>query len=160
MNALTIVFPQYWLQSNCDGLFNLHIKTIQAQHFVVRSINFGATDEPKIKQVDPLLDAHTLGFQTSLFTLTMKSNAKPALKESKDEDPFTKLWRKVGQNAFMMNWLDESLKLTNIAITAILSNVKDKQTFCTLEYMKFTHVHEVLHNGLGYHLNTYMKTFA
>jgi hypothetical protein len=53
--------------------------------------------------VDPLLDAHTLGFQTSLLTLTMKSNAKRALEEPKDENPLTKLWQKVGQNAFMMN---------------------------------------------------------
>jgi hypothetical protein len=81
----------------------LYIKTIQTQYFVVRSVNFRTTDEPKIKQVDPLVDAHTLGFQTSLLTLTMKSNAKRALEEPKDENPLTKLWQKVGQNAFMMN---------------------------------------------------------
>jgi hypothetical protein len=150
-NCISLVLAS----SNYDELLNLYIKTIQTQYFVVRSVNFRTTDEPKIKQVDPLLDAHTLGFQTSLLTLTMKSNAKRALEEPKDENPLTKLWQKVGQNAFMMNWLDESLKLTNIAVTAVFGNVKDKQTFSTLEHMKLK-----LHNGLGYHLNTCMKIFA
>jgi hypothetical protein len=27
MNSLAIVFPQFWLQSNADELFPLHMKT-------------------------------------------------------------------------------------------------------------------------------------
>jgi hypothetical protein len=34
MNALDIVFPQYWLQHNCNELFPLHMKTLR-QHFCV-----------------------------------------------------------------------------------------------------------------------------
>jgi hypothetical protein len=63
---------------------------------VVKFVNFGTTEEPKIRQLDPLLDACILGFQMSLFKLTIKSNAKQAMEEPKDENPLTKLWRKVG----------------------------------------------------------------
>jgi hypothetical protein len=95
MNALAIVFPQYWLQGNCDELFNLYMKKIRGHWCMVRSVNFGTAEEPKIRQLYPLLDARTLGFQTSLFKLTMKSNAKQAMEEPRDENPLTKLWHKL-----------------------------------------------------------------
>lgn len=70
-----------------------------------RMVNFGIKAEPRYTQIDPLLDACTLGFQTSLFKiLTMKSNTKGAMEEPKEVNPFTKLWVKVGQNALMLNF--------------------------------------------------------
>jgi hypothetical protein len=56
----------------------------------------------------------------------MKSNAKAAMEESKDENLLTKLWWKVGQNTVSLNQLNEYLKLTNNAVTAILSSVEDE----------------------------------
>jgi hypothetical protein len=43
-------------------------------------------------EVEPMLDARTLGFQTSLSKLTMKSNSKGAMEEPRDRNPLTKLW--------------------------------------------------------------------
>jgi hypothetical protein len=57
MNALAIVFPQFWLQSNCDDLFSLHIKTLRLHFCVVQHINRGSKEEPQMVQVDPILDA-------------------------------------------------------------------------------------------------------
>ena len=36
INALSIVFPQFWLQSNANDLFPLHLKTLKSHfcHFV------------------------------------------------------------------------------------------------------------------------------
>lgn len=58
---------------------------------VVGFINCGTTEEPKIVQIDPLLDAWTLGLQALLFKLTMKSNAKSSIEEPRDKNPVSKL---------------------------------------------------------------------
>ena len=60
MNSLGIVFPQYWIQPNCDDLFSLHMKTLRSHFGVVHSVNFGTLDAPDCRQVDPLLDGRLL----------------------------------------------------------------------------------------------------
>jgi DNA primase large subunit len=118
-------------------------------------INRGIAEEPRIVQVDPLLDAWTLGLQTSLFKLTMRSNAKSAMEEPRDKNPVSKLWQKIGQNALMLNRLSEFIKLAEIAITATLGSVEDERTFSTLGFMK-----SKVRNRLGGHLDTCMKMFS
>ena len=39
MNSLAIEFPHFWLQSNCDDLFVLHMKTLNGHFGVVWHIN-------------------------------------------------------------------------------------------------------------------------
>jgi hypothetical protein len=80
-------------------------------------------------QVDPILDARTLGYQTSLFKLTMKSNSKGAMEEPWDRNPLTKLWQKVSQNTFMVQQLFEFIKVAEIVVTTILGSVEDRCTF-------------------------------
>jgi hypothetical protein len=46
MNALAIVFLQYWLQSNFDDLFPLLMKTLRFHFAVVWHINHGTKEEP------------------------------------------------------------------------------------------------------------------
>jgi hypothetical protein len=41
MDALGIIFPQFWLQANCNELFSLHLKTLKAHFCELRSVNFG-----------------------------------------------------------------------------------------------------------------------
>jgi hypothetical protein len=41
MNALAIMFPQFWLQRNCNDLFSLHMKTLRSHFCVARNINRG-----------------------------------------------------------------------------------------------------------------------
>jgi hypothetical protein len=77
------------------------------------------------------------------------------MEEPTNENPLTKLWRKVGQNALMINQLNEFLKLMDVAITAILSSMDDERTFSTLGYMK-----SKLCNRLGCYLDTCVKTFS
>jgi hypothetical protein len=155
MNSLAIVFPQFWLQSNCDDMFSLHMKTLRSYFGVVRHINRGTKEELDMVQVEPLLDARTLGFQTSLFKLTMKSNSKGAMEEPRDRNPLTKLWQKVSQNTLMVHGLFEFIKIVEIAVTAILGSVEDKCTFSTLGFMK-----SKLRNRLTNHLDTTVKMFS
>jgi hypothetical protein len=81
MNFLAIVFPQFWLQSNCDDLFSLHMKILRSHFGMVGHINRGTKEEPEMVQVGPMLNAQILGFQTSLFKLTMRSNNKGVMEE-------------------------------------------------------------------------------
>ena len=71
-----------------------------------------------------MLDARTLGFQTSLFRLTMKSKNKGAMEEPQDRNPLTKLWQKVSQNTLMVQRLSKLIKVAKIVVTAVLDNVE------------------------------------
>jgi len=79
MNALVVVFSQYWMQPNCNDLFALHVKTLLAHFGVVLQVNFGTMEELDHQQVDPLVDGKLLALQMSLFKLTMRSHAKEAM---------------------------------------------------------------------------------
>ena len=155
MNSLAVVFPQYWLQPNCDDLFPLHVKTLRAHFAVVRKVNFGTKKQPDFQQVDPLVDGRLLGLQMSLFKLTMKSHAEAAMGEPRDQNPLTKLWLRVGQNALMLNRLSEFFKVAEIAICAVLGSVEDERTFSTLSFMK-----SKLRNRLTGHVDTCVKLFS
>lgn len=120
-----------------------------------RTVNFGTKDEPIMREIEPLIDGRLLSLQTSLFKLTMKSHAREAMEEPRDQNPVTKLWVKVGQNALMLNRLSEFIKVAEIAITAVLGSVEDERTFSTLGFMK-----SKLRNRLGGHLDTCVKMFS
>jgi hypothetical protein len=57
------------------------MKTLRSHFGVVRHINQGTKEEPEMVLINLVLDAQTLGFQTSLFKLTMKSSSKGAMEE-------------------------------------------------------------------------------
>ena len=120
MNALGVVFPQYWLQPNCEELFPMHVKTLRGHYSMHRTVNFGTKDEPVMREIEPLIDGRLLSLQTSLFKLTMKSHAKEAMEEPRDQNPVTKLWVKVGQNALMLNRVSEFIKVAEIALRRCL----------------------------------------
>ena len=54
INSLGIVFPQYWIQPNCDELFSLHVKALHSHFGVVHSVNFGTVDAPDCGKWTPL----------------------------------------------------------------------------------------------------------
>ena len=155
MNSLGIVFPQYWIQPNCDEFFSFHVKTLRSHFGVVRSVNFGTVDAPDCQQVDPLLDGRLLMLQMSLFKLTMKSNAHAAMEEPRDENPLIKVWVRIGQNALMLSRLSEYIKVAEIAVAVVLGSVEDERTFSTLSFMK-----SKLRNRLGGHVDTCVKLFS
>lgn len=155
MSALGIVFPQYWLQVNCEDLFPLHVATLKSQFGVVRQVNFGTEAEPEWQQVDPLFDGRLLTLQMSLFKLTMRSHAKAALAEPRDQNLLTKMWMQIGQNALMLNRLLEFFKVAEVAICAVLGSMEDERTFSTLNFMK-----SKLHNRLSGHIDTCVKLFS
>jgi hypothetical protein len=67
------------------------MKTLRGHFGVVRHFNRGNKEESQMVQVDPILDARILGYQTSFFKLTTNSNSKGAMEEPPDRNPLTKL---------------------------------------------------------------------
>ena len=85
----------------------------------------------------------------------MKSHAHAAMEESRDENPLTKVWVRIGQNALMLSRLSEYFKVAKIAIAAVLGSVEDERTFSTLSFMK-----SKLRNRLRGHMDTCVKLFS
>jgi hypothetical protein len=155
MDALGIIFPQFWLQANCDAIFLLYLKTLKAHFYELRSVISRSEKDEVSTQVFEPLDARTLDLQTSLFKLTMKSNAKSAMEELHDMNPVTKLWTKLGSSTLLLSLLSEYMKVANIAVTTVLGSIEDECTFSTLKIMK-----SKLRNRLGGHLDTTMRMFS
>ncbi len=93
--ALSIVYPHYWLLKNCDESFNNHLNVFKA---------FFCTPK-KIKVVEhvvlEVLCASTLYVQKFMFKITMKSNAKVALGPLDTINPLTKIWRIIFHSTFL-----------------------------------------------------------
>jgi hypothetical protein len=41
LEAMGIVYPQYWLQPNCDDSSTKHIKTLKASYYETNFLGFG-----------------------------------------------------------------------------------------------------------------------
>ena len=44
LKALRVVFPQYWLQDNCDDLFIIHLQVIKEWIYQIKIINGSEKD--------------------------------------------------------------------------------------------------------------------
>jgi hypothetical protein len=60
MEALGIVFSQYWLQDKCDELFHVHLQVIKGWFCGMRSMVVGSGEERQVKQVAAPLDKQQL----------------------------------------------------------------------------------------------------
>jgi hypothetical protein len=69
MDALAIVYPQYWFQLNCDVLFVKHLKIMKVDFSYGKTLCLN-----KEVQVLELFDANDFDHQHGMFKLTMKLN--------------------------------------------------------------------------------------
>lgn len=154
MEALGVVFPQYWLQEGCDELFASHLQVIKEWFCEMKCVK-GNGKDGHAQQIKAPLDWHLLSMQQCLFKLTMKSHASKAMERPGDVNPVTTLWQKLGCNALLLNKLSEYMKLAQIAVTAILGFVEDERTFSTLSFLK-----NKVRNRLQGNLDTCIKMFS
>jgi hypothetical protein len=136
MEAQGVVFPQYWKNPDCDTLFPVHMQVIKKWYCEMKEISFGEGSEKVTSQVAQPLGSYKLDLQTSLFKLTMKSNAEKMLGPPYDQNPVTKLWQKLGCNGLLLSKLSEFIQLAEIAITTVLGSVEDERTFSSLKFIK------------------------
>jgi hypothetical protein len=67
----------------------------------------------------------------------------------------TKMWVTIKNNALLIEYLSEFLKLVEIVVVSVLGSMEDERSFLMLAFMK-----DKLHNRLGPTLNTTIKMFA
>jgi hypothetical protein len=144
MNALGIVYPEFWMQPDVDLFFSLHMAVIKKHYCETNKV------KPSLLHV-----AEPLDLQMFIFKFTMKTQVPKAMAEPFDTNPVTKLWVTINNNALLTQQLSEYLKLAEIMIVLVLESIEDKRTFSTFAFMK-----DKLHNRLGPHLDTVVPMFA
>jgi hypothetical protein len=85
MDAIGIVYPQYWLQPNCEVSFSKHIHVIKTT-FCSRFWRDG--EEIFMYKV---LNANDLDNQQNMLKLTMKSNLAACMVPPFDINPLTRM---------------------------------------------------------------------
>jgi hypothetical protein len=78
----------------------------------------------------------------------MKSHIAKAMENPDSGNPVTRMRQRLGYNALLLSKLSEYMKLTKIAVTAVLGSCEDKRTFSTLTFMK-SKVQNQLHDNLN-----------
>jgi hypothetical protein len=66
----------------------------------------------------------------------MKSQASKAMVEPRDENPMTKFWCQLATNNLLVHHLSKLMRLVELAIVRVISNVDDEGTSSTLTFMK------------------------
>ncbi len=148
-NAFSIVYSQFWMQTNVDFFFYLHLVIIQKHYYEAKRV------KPMLLQVAKPLNVNLLDLQMCILKLTMKMQAPKDMDESFDTNIMTKLWVTINNNALLTQWLSEYLKLAKIAMVLVFWSKKDEQNFSMLAFMK-----DKLCNKLGPHLDTIIHMFA
>ncbi len=102
-----------------------------------------------------LLNATNIDCQQGMFKLTMKSNATICMVPPFDINPLTRMWHLVTTSRLLVSNFPEYIKLAELAMVQIISNMEDEKCFSTLTFMK-----SKLHNKLITHLPIVVCMFA
>ena len=129
MNAFGIIYPQYWLKSDCEHAFPLHLNIVKSAFAVPKTAGDG-------RSIPPLLDCHILDLQSFFFKLIMSHNAMVVMAETNDLNPVIRMWLKVAVSSFLSHKLSEFIKLAEMATVQIIGSVEDERTFSNLIFVK------------------------
>jgi hypothetical protein len=89
MDALGVMYPQYWRDSQAtEKSFRKHLDIIKAHYGQPKWIGL----EEKKKLILPLLDCYNLELQQPLFKLSMASNSLALLEPPFNVNPVSCLW--------------------------------------------------------------------
>lgn len=127
LNALGVIYPQYWRAAESESMFQMHLNT---KNSVFRLPKQRTKDG---RWVDAPLDGHILA---ASFLLTMFHNSEALLVEKNNVNPVTNLWQKVAASSIPFHNLSKFMKLAEMAMVVILGSVEDERTFSDLTFMK------------------------
>jgi hypothetical protein len=133
MDALGIIYPQYWLEDNCEANFEKHLQITKEHYGQVRPFSIVAYPEGSI---DPILSLAKLDIETTLFKQCMQENAHKMMKKPITLNPVTRLWRSIRANNYLKHALSEYIIVAEIATVMVLGSVQDERTFSTVSFMK------------------------
>jgi hypothetical protein len=133
MDALGVVYPQYWKDSEqADKSFRKHLDIIKDHYCQPKWVG----EEDKKRLVAPILDSFQLELQQPLFKLSMRSNSMAACEPPYLFNPLTKLWRMLDANSALAAQFPEYIKLAQIAMVHVLGSVEDERCFSSLTFLK------------------------
>jgi hypothetical protein len=133
MDALGVVYPQYWRDSQAaEKTFHKHLDVIKSHYGQPRWIG----SEEKRKLIPPLLDCYNLELQQPLFKLSMVSNSMAMLEPPFDVNPVSRLWRMLDANIALASQFSEYVKLAQIALVHVLGSIEDERCFSSLTFLK------------------------
>lgn len=140
VDALGVVYPQYWLQGDCEVSFRKHLTVLKDFYGESRYVEKDGTRTA----VPPVLDRFKLEAEQPLFKMAMLANSTWAMEPpplSHDpskpwENPVTKLWRRLDANSALSTSFPEYIKLAQIALIHVLGSVEDERAFSSLSFLK------------------------
>jgi hypothetical protein len=147
MDALGVVYPQYWVSPTATETFPQHLEVLKR--------SFGHPKRVQDMTAPALLDAQRLADQSSFFKLSMLNNSQWAIDNNFGVNPLSRLWQKLSSNALLASKLSEFVKLAEIAAVTVLGSVEDERTFSTLNYVK-----SKVRNNLQEHLDLVVRMFG
>jgi hypothetical protein len=128
MDALGVVYPQYWLQPQAEELFEGHFSVLKNHYCFER--HHGDVHSPA------LLDLSTLNHQCSQFKGAMRANLATVLEKPITVNPLTKLWRTLSMSVVLRKHFPKWFKAAELAAVQVLGSVKDELTFSTVTFSK------------------------
>jgi hypothetical protein len=159
INALGIVFPQYWCHPNCLELFPLHLEVIAKYYCAQKAVvDPGQEDaEAEAPRMISLLDRRALDNEASLFKSTMLNFSAPVMASAdiETENPLSVVWDRISASTYLSNSLHAFGKVAKIAVVTVLTSVEDERTFSTLSWMK-----SKVRNRLNGHLDCTLRVFS
>ena len=140
MDALSIVYPQLWLEPGHEDLLTTHMNTLKATFGHPRNIS----REPLVYETSPtVLSAAALDQQLHWFAVAMVNNCSHAMCAiDLHVHPITKLWRNLAQSGPLKGMFPEFFKLAKIAMIQVW--------FIYLFMFGFFHI---IHMFLGSHVD-------
>ena len=140
MDALGVIYPQYWLQGNYEASFRKHLTMIKDFYGEPRSVVHDG-----VRIVAPsILDKYRLKSEQPLFKMAMVANSPWAMEPptigldaSKPLlNPVTKLWHCLDANSALLMSFLEYIKLAQIVLIHLLGFVEDKRAFSLVTLLK------------------------
>jgi len=108
-----------------------------------------------VKICPSILSTSALDLQSSVFTMTMKSNVVIAMEPPFHVNISTRLWCTLEASRILRHSFLDFFKLAEIAIVQVLGSMEDERTFATFCFMK-----SKLKNFLNKHLHVIVGMYS
>jgi hypothetical protein len=117
MDALSIVYPQFWIEPGHEDKLTCHMNTLKATFCVPKKIS----STPLQYETSPaLLDAAALDRQLHWFGVAMVNNSEHAMRAlDLTVHPIMKVWRNFAQSGLLRGMFPVFFKLAKIAMIQV-----------------------------------------
>jgi hypothetical protein len=140
LDALGVVYPQYWEQDNYDTSFCKHLNVLKEFYGEPKWVE----KKGEKRLIPAVLDKYKLESEQPLFKMAMVSNSAWAMEQPPQAstphipilNPWTKLWRQLDANSALSTSFPKYIKLAEIAMVDVLGSMEDERAFSSLTFLK------------------------